>query len=129
MSFVLVPKLGEDLQINAWNWRPTLELLRRQNLISDEDYERMGTQGAGGQVDAGLACRIAEVVERKFALMKAGERMLADLTVTAKPKTDWILTAETKLNEVEAPEMYSASYDWLVLFAEFCRRSGGFEIF
>jgi hypothetical protein len=128
MSFILVPKQGEDLQINAWNWRPTLELLRQQKVICDEDYERMGSQGAGGQVDAGLACRIAEAVERKLALMEAGERMLPDLTVTAKPKTKWIITPETKMSEIEVSEMYSATYDWLVLFAEFCRKSGGFKV-
>ena len=129
MSFILVPNVGEDLQINGWNWRPTLALLHQQNLISDEDYERLGSHGAGGRVDAGLARRIAEVVESKIALMKAGERLPADLTVTAKPKTRWILRPETKTNEIDAQDMYSASYDWLKLFAEFCRKSGGFEVF
>ena len=27
MSFILVSSEREDLQVNAWNWRPTLELL------------------------------------------------------------------------------------------------------
>ena len=34
----------------------------------------------------------------------------------------------TKVNEIEVSEMYSATYDWLVLFAEFCRKSGGFKV-
>jgi hypothetical protein len=23
MSFILIPNEGEDIQVNAWNWRPT----------------------------------------------------------------------------------------------------------
>ncbi|MBC7929624.1 MAG: hypothetical protein H7Z38_03560 [Rubrivivax sp.] len=128
MSFILVPKHGEDVQINAWNWRPTLELLLEENLISHENYERMGAQGVGGHVDAETADRIAYVIERILMTMKSGERMLPDLTFTAKPKTKWVITPETKPDELDPVDFYSASYEWLVTFAEFCRRSGGFEI-
>ena len=77
MSFILVPQNGEALQVNGWTWRPTLELLRAENLISDENYERMGAQGCGGQVDGEVARRIADVIDQKLAAMKPGERMLA----------------------------------------------------
>jgi hypothetical protein len=29
---------------------------------------------------------------------------------------------------VDTNEIYSASYDWLVAFRDFCRQSGGFEV-
>jgi hypothetical protein len=128
MSFVLVSKRGEEVQVNGWNWRPTLELLRREELISQENYERMGAQGAGGQVDAELACRVADVVEHFLMAMKPGERMLSDLTVTAKPKVKLILTPTTKPDDIDAVDIYSASYEWLGKFVDFCRRSGGFEV-
>ena len=66
MTFILVPKRGEDIQVNGWNWRPTLELLLEEKLISFENYERMGAQAAGGHVSAETAERIADVIERKL---------------------------------------------------------------
>ena len=34
MAFILTSKHGEDLQVNAWNWRPKLELLHHERLRS-----------------------------------------------------------------------------------------------
>ena len=42
MSFILVPSEGEDLKVNAWNWRPTLELLFAAGVITEEDHELLG---------------------------------------------------------------------------------------
>jgi hypothetical protein len=42
MSFILVPSEGEDLQVNAWNWRPTLELLFAAGVITGDDHELLG---------------------------------------------------------------------------------------
>lgn len=35
MSLLLVPKHGETLQVNRWNWRRTFELLRAENVIGE----------------------------------------------------------------------------------------------
>ena len=129
MTFILVPKRGDDLQINAWNWRPTLELLLREGLIGEELFERMGTQGAGGEADAELAGRIADAIERVLGEMKPGERMRADLTVTDRPKAKWAITPETRPDELDTNDIYSATREWLTTFARFCRGSGGFEVF
>jgi hypothetical protein len=79
MSFILVPKEGEDLQVNGWNWRPTLQLLFAAGVITEEDHEVMGCQGCGGKVDQEKAGRIADVVAGKLSGMNPGQRMLADL--------------------------------------------------
>jgi hypothetical protein len=129
MTFILVPKRGNDLQINAWNWRPTLELLLREGLINEELYERMGAQGAGGVVDAELAGRIADAIGLTLGEMKPGERMRADLTVTDQPKATWAVTPETQPDELDTNDTYSATREWLTTFAKFCRDSGGFEVF
>jgi hypothetical protein len=128
MSFILVPKHGDDVQINAWNWRPTLELLLKEGLISEELHERMGAQGAGGEVGPELADSIAEAIERTLKTMNPDERVLADLTVTDRPKTEWVIAPETQPHELDANDMYSATFEWLAKFAGFCRRSGGFEV-
>ena len=128
MTFILVPVQGEDVQVNAWNWRPTLELLREEGLLSDENYERMSANGFGGEVDAALASRIADAIERKLETMKPGERIRADLKITAAPRTLQAFTPETKLDDIDGLNLYSATYEWLVDFKEFCRRSGGFRV-
>lgn len=126
MTFILVPQQGDDVQINAWNWRPTLELLYAENLISQENYERMGAQGAGGKVDAALAVRIADVVERKLVEMGPGGRMRADLVATIEPKKRW--NSDMNPDEIDVKDTFSSIYDWLVEFAAFCKVSGGFEV-
>ena len=36
MTFILVPNNGDDVQVNGWNWRPTVELLRAAGQLDDE---------------------------------------------------------------------------------------------
>ena len=127
MSFILVCQKGEDLRVNAWNWRPTLLLLREVNAITEEDFERMGAQGCGGIVDKAKAEQIADVVTRKLVSMKPGERMRANLSVTKEPKRPAVFSADVNDN-IDVNELYSATYGWLETFAQFCRTSGGFKV-
>ena len=128
MSFILVSKRG-DLQVNAWNWRPTLELLMAENVVTREQYERLGAQGCGGRVDADTANHIADAIERRLVstAMQPSERMLADLTITSdrRPPTVFLPNGESEWYD----DIYSASYDWLVTLRDFCRQSGGFEVY
>lgn len=130
MSFILVSERG-DLQVNAWNWRPTLELLMAEGVVTHEQYERLGENGSGGQVDAIAAERIADVIERWLmsTKMNPGERMLADLTVTARKRVPIDFSPNGGAEPLDPNDLYSASYDWLVAFRDFCRQSGGFEVF
>ena len=128
MTFILVPTEGEDLQINAWNWRPTLELLFAANVISAEDHERMGSHGCGGQADAVKACRIAEVVAQRLLSMNPGERILANLSVSKEPKKLAVFTPNMNADDIDNNELYSTTYEWLETFAKFCRSSGGFKV-
>jgi hypothetical protein len=128
MSFILVPKHGDDVRVNGWNWRPTLHLLANESLIGGEFCERMGANGCGAEVDAELACRIADVIERALLGMKLGDRILYDLIVTDLPKKHVTFGADSKASEIDRNDLYSASYEWLVTFRDFCRRSGGFKV-
>jgi hypothetical protein len=128
MTFILVPIEGDELQINAWNWRPTLELLLAANVITEEDHERMGAHGCGGEVDAVKACHIAEVVAQSLLRMNPGERILAKLSVSKKPKKLAVFTPVLNAEELDNNELYSTTYEWLERFAEFCRSSGGFKV-
>jgi hypothetical protein len=128
MTFILVPNEGQDLQINAWNWRPTLELLFAEGVITEDDHIRMGAQGLDGKVDEVKALTIANVVERKLLGMSPGERMLADLAVTREPKKLALFSPGTKVDDIDSNELYSTTYEWLDTFMNFCRSSKGFTV-
>jgi hypothetical protein len=128
MSFNLIPKAGEGISINAWYWRPTLELLRDAEIIDDDLFERMGTHGCKAEVDATTATRIADFLEIRLRAMKPEQRVLADLTVTDRPKKRLIIAPGSKIDQIDAIDAYSASYEWLVKFRDFSRASGGFEV-
>jgi hypothetical protein len=114
--------------VNAWKWRPTLELLLAANVITEDDHELMGAQGCGGTADAAKASRIAEVVADKLRGMGPGERMLANLSVSKEPKKLAEFGPGVDANDIDENELYSTTYEWLETFARFCRSSGGFKV-
>jgi len=128
MSFILMPKLGEDLQDNGWNWRPTLELLLAAGVITEQDHEVMGCHGCGGKVDQEKAERIADVVVAKLSSMNPGERMLANLGVSSEPKKLAVFDPSLNTNDIDINELYSTTFEWLDTFAKFCRSSNGFKV-
>ena len=128
MSFILIPAAGEDIKVNSWNWRPTLDLLLAANVITKDDHERMGAHGCSGKADAEKASLIAHVVEQKLMTMNPGERMLANLSVAQVPKKLTVFEPNTNPQDIDVNELYSTTYEWLETFTKFCRNSGGFEV-
>lgn len=128
MSFILAPNDGEDVQINAWNWRPTIALLRYANLIDDRQHELMGCNGCGARVDSATAIAIADFLNQQLEKMNPAQRLRGDLTITSEPKKRAALTSNSKVEDFDALEVYSATYEWLVMFRDFCRTSQGFEV-
>lgn len=128
MSFILIPQHGDDVKINAWNWRPTLMLLLNAHLIDEDLYERMGVNGAGGGVDLQAAERIANFLGEQLEVMKPGQRFRSDLKITAEPPKPSVFAPGTKVEDIDAVELYSATYEWLVMFRDFCRTCGGFKV-
>jgi hypothetical protein len=128
MSFILIPNKGEDVQINVWNWHPTLEFLCAQNIITSEQAELLGLNGCGARVDADMANQIATAVENKLSTMAPGDRIRLDLTVTSVPKTPQVFGPDTRPGDIDVNELYSATYEWLVTFKDFCKRCEGFMV-
>ena len=128
MSFILVPNEGEDLQVNAWNWRPTLQLLLAAEVITEEDHELMGCHGCGAKVDQEKAARIADVVAGKLSSMSPEQRMLADLSVSSEPKKLTVFSPNMNADDIDTNELYSTTFEWLDTFAKFCRSSNGFKV-
>jgi hypothetical protein len=128
MSFILIPHHGEDLRVNAWNWRPTIALLRHANLIDEQQHELMGCNGCSGGVTSEIANSIAYFLDEQLKHMTPGQRLRADLTATNEPKRMVIFTPGMKVEDIDAAEIYSATYEWLVIFRDFCRTSAGFKV-
>jgi len=128
MSFILVPEKGEELQVNAWNWRPTLELLLAVAVISEEDYDVLGVHGCGGRVNSEKAEQIADAVSKKVSSMNSGDRLRSDLSITNEPKKLAVFSPGMNASELDTDELYAATFDWLTEFEKFCRHSGGFNV-
>ncbi len=129
MTFILVPNSGDDVQINAWNWRPTVEFLRTENVITSNQAELLACSGCGARVDADLAKRMASALEDKLSTMKPVDRMRADLSVTDIPNVPQVFGPDTKPDDIDVTNLYSATYDWLVTFKDFCKRCDGFTVY
>ena len=104
------------------------DFLRAEKLITDRDYELLGLNGCGSRVDGDLARRIADVVENKLSTMKPGDRIRADLTVTDTTKVPQVFAPDTEPDDIDALKLYSATYEWLVMFKDFCKRCDGFKV-
>ena len=127
MAVILVPAAGEDMMINWWNWRPTVAMLVRAGILpAGEREERCLANGCGGCLSASEALRAAEYIESLIADMEPGERVMLDGEITDKP-IDYTKSI-SEWDQADTWNAYSALYDLLTAFAEFCRRSGGFEV-
>ncbi len=113
--------------INAWNWRPTIALLLDAKLIDEDTHERLGTHGRCGEIDEETALGIADFIESKLNDMKPGDRIRYDLAVTGEPKELAVFSPDGTPPKVDLVDIYSAKYEWLVMFRDFCRTSGGFD--
>jgi hypothetical protein len=111
----------KDLKVNAWNWRPTLELLEQFQVLDAEELERMSFTGGGGQATPEQARIIADRLEAVLERLKSKDRILYDLTVTNDPDT-------FELHREQPEKNYSATYEWLAEFAAFCRTCDGFTV-
>jgi hypothetical protein len=116
--------------VNAWTWRPTLGLLLAANVVNRERGELLGVHGVGAAVDAELADRFADAIDRRLRepAMRPGQRMLADGSLTSAPRKAVVFSPTLPTEPVDANDLYSTTYEWLVSFKDFCRQSGGFKV-
>jgi hypothetical protein len=110
-----------DLKVNAWNWRPTLELLEQFQILEADELERMSFTGGGGTATQDQARSIADRLGAVLEGLQPKDRILYDLTVTSDLDTFELYREQLEKN-------YSATYEWLVEFAAFCRTCNGFTV-
>jgi hypothetical protein len=127
LAVILAPASGEDLMLNWWNWRPLVAMLVRAGILPEgEREERCLASFCGGRLSAQEALRAAYYIEALLPTLEPDERVLLDGARTQEP-----INYHTPISELSHQEIwvsYSVKREVLAKFAEFCRRSGGFEV-
>ena len=127
MSFTLIDTGSENFELtaNVWTWKAALEVIKSFDIIGEGAVRQMSYNATGATISPEDAHLIGERV-RDELLPKMSEkgRIFADLSITDQPDDKTIYK-----DEDEQWKNYSASYDWLKEFSEFCLKSKGFRVF
>lgn len=127
MSFTIIDlgSEGYELSANVWTWKPTLEIIRSFNYVNERTLNNMASNGTGVKMSQEDANAIGEKI-RDVILpqLVPNKRMYGNLSVTDKPD-DGTMYRDAD----EQWKNYSASYNWLEEFSEFCIKCKGFQVF
>ena len=127
MSFTLMDLGSENFELsaNVWSWKPTLEIIKSLNIISEGKLRQMEYAATGVKIELDDAHDIGrKIQETILPKLEPNKRIFMDLSIT-DAKDDGTIYRD----EDEKWKNYSASYDWLKEFSEFCLKSKGFQVF
>jgi hypothetical protein len=114
-----------ELSANVWTWKPTLEIIKSFNILSDGKLRQMEYNATGVKIEKEEAHEIGDNIRDKILpKLEPNKRMFADLSITAAPDDRTLYR-----DQDEQWKNYSASYEWLKDFSEFCLKSKGFQVF
>lgn len=117
-----LPDRDRSIHASWWQWRPTVELLRSLGLFDNERLDAL-SDGYGEFDEEETNCIAAALEQHILPRFKPGERVLLDGSATEVPD-DGTFHREPEHQHLN----YSADYDWLVDFLEFCKKSKGLYI-
>lgn len=127
MSFTLLDLSSENFEFNAnvWNWRTTLEIIKSFDILSDGTIRQMEYNATGVKLEKDVAHLIGERIRAEILpKLEPNKRIFADLTITDAPDDGTLFK-----DEDEQWKNYSASYEWLKDFSDFCLKSKGFQVY
>ena len=127
MSFTLMDLGSENFELsaNVWTWKPTLEIIKSLDILSDGKVRQMEYNATGVKIELKDAHEIGEKIRDLFLpKLEPNKRIFMDLSIT-EARDDGTLYRD----QDEQWKNYSASYDWLKDFSEFCLKSKGFQVF
>lgn len=127
MSFTLLDLGSENFEFNAnvWNWRTVLEIIKDFDILSGGTLRQMEYNATGVKLEMQEAHLIGERIRAEILPKLApNKRIFSDLSITDAPD-DGTLYKDSD----EQWKNYSASYEWLNDFSEFCLKSKGFQVF
>ena len=116
---------GYEFKTNGWNWKTALEVIRDFDIVSEGDLRQMKYNATGVKVGWEEARTIGERIRRELLpKLEPNKRILGDLSITDKPDDGTFYR-----DEDEQWKNYSADYDWMKEFSDFCLKSKGFQVF
>lgn len=127
MSFTLIDLGSENYEFraNVWNWKTTLEIIKSFDLIDEGKVRQMNYNATGATISHEDASSIGEKIANEILpKLEPDKRIFVDLSITDKPDDGTLYR-----DEAEQWKNYSADYEWLKEFSEFCLKSKGFQVF
>jgi len=127
MSFTLIDLGSEkyEFRANIWNWKPTVEIIKSFDIVDEGKLRQMNYNATGATFSHEEAQTIGERIRAEILpKLEPNKRIFADLSITDAPD-DGTLHKDGD----EQWKNYSASYDWLKDFSDFCLQSKGFQVF
>lgn len=127
MSFTLMDMGSENFEFraNVWNWKPTLEIIKSFDILSDGKLRQMEYNATGVKLTKEEAHEIGEKIQSEFLpKLEPNKRIFMDLSITEDPDDGTLYK-----DKDEQWKNYSTSHDWLKDFADFCLKSKGFQVF
>ena len=127
MSFTLMDLGSENFELsaNVWTWKPTVEIIKSLDILSDGKLRQMEYNATGVKIELADAHEIGEKIRDKFLpKLEPNKRIFMDLSITDAPDDKTL-----HRDQDEQWKNYSASYEWLKDFSEFCLKSKGFQVF
>jgi hypothetical protein len=120
LAFTLTAADGCAIEVDGWNWHPTLNLIERAGLLPAETAA-VAHHNARAWVSAAQARRISVFLDAYLQGLPGGARVLLDGAITTEPDRG-------ELDRENLRSNYSATAEWLARFRDFCRVSDGFTI-
>lgn len=127
MSFTLMDLGSENFELsaNVWTWKPTVEIIKSLDILSDGKLRQMEYNATGVKIELADAHEIGEKIRDMFLpKLEPNKRIFMDLSITDAPDDKTL-----HRDQDEQWKNYSASYEWLKDFSEFCLKSKGFQVF
>jgi hypothetical protein len=127
MSFTLMDSSSEnfEFQANVWHWKTALEIIKSFDILSEGKIKQMSYNATGVKLEKDEAHIIGEKIRDEILPKLAPDkRIFADLSITDAPD-DGTLYRDGD----EQWKNYSANYEWLKDFSDFCLKSKGFQVF
>ena len=127
MSFTLIDAGSENFEFrsNVWNWKAALEVIKSFDIVGEGKIRQMSYNATGVSISTEEAHLIGEKI-RDLILPKLepNKRIFADLSITDKPDDGTIYK-----DEDEQWKNFSADYNYLNEFSDFCLKSKGFQVY
>jgi hypothetical protein len=116
---------GFEFRANVWNWKPTLEIIKSFDILSEGTIRQMNYNATGVKLEKDDAHLVGKKIQEELLpKLEPNKRIFADLSITDAPDDGTLYK-----DEDEQWKNYSVNYEWLKDFSEFCLKSKGFQVF